>query len=101
MAFKARGRTTHRVGKSKVTKLTPKAGVVYPLIKLPKAHTDEIGKTAEIFETKHLNKRRFLVPFLIHQKQTKLYNLSLKLYNPTAQMTSNLALVHWKKKLTN
>jgi hypothetical protein len=52
-----------RVGKSKVTKLTAKADAVYPLIRLPKAYKDEIGKTAEIFETQHDNKRVLLVTF--------------------------------------
>ncbi|MGD0170983.1 MAG: hypothetical protein ABSB81_02480 [Halobacteriota archaeon] len=45
------------IGKSKVTKLNARAGIVYPLIRLPKVYADKIGKTAEIFETKHENKR--------------------------------------------
>jgi len=51
------------VGKSKVTKLNAKAGVVYPLFRLPKTYADEIGKVAEIFETQHHNKRALLVTF--------------------------------------
>ena len=50
-------------GKSKVTKLKAKAGVVYPLIRLPKTYTDEIGKVAEIFETQHHDRRALLVTF--------------------------------------
>jgi len=53
----------HHVGKSKVTKLNAKAGVVYPLIRLPKTCADEIGKVAEIFETQHDNRRALLVTF--------------------------------------
>jgi hypothetical protein len=34
------------IGKSKVTRLNAKAGVVYPLIRLPKTCADEIGKVA-------------------------------------------------------
>ena len=41
----------HHLGRSKVTKLSAKAGVVYPLIRLPKSYADQIGKVAEIFET--------------------------------------------------
>jgi hypothetical protein len=51
------------IGKSKVTKLNAKAGIVYPLIRLPKIYAGEIGKTAEIFETKHENKRALVVTF--------------------------------------
>ena len=51
------------VGKSKVTKLNAKAGVVYPLIRLPKTCADEIGKVAEIFETQHQNRRALLITF--------------------------------------
>src|SRR5208337_4319249 len=51
------------IGKSKVTKLNTKAGVVYPLIRLPKTCTDEFGKVAEIFETQHHNRRALLVTF--------------------------------------
>ncbi len=51
------------VGKSKVTKLNAKAGVVYPLIRLPKTFADEIGSVAEIFETMQDNSRALLVTF--------------------------------------
>ncbi len=44
------------VGKSKVTKLNAKAGVVYPLIRVPKTCAGEIGKVAEIFEIRHNNR---------------------------------------------
>jgi hypothetical protein len=46
-----------------VTKLNAKAGVVYPLIRLPKGYADKIGKVAEIFEAEHLNRRALLVTF--------------------------------------
>ena len=52
-----------RVGQSKVTKLSVKAGAVYPLIRLPKTYVDKIGKIAEIFETQHQDKRALLVTF--------------------------------------
>jgi hypothetical protein len=52
-----------RIGKSKVTKLKAKAGVVYPLIRLPKTFADEIGKVAEIFETQCDGRRALLVTF--------------------------------------
>jgi hypothetical protein len=51
----------HHLGKSKVTKLKAKAGVAYPLIRLPKTCADEIGKVAEIFETEYNNRRVLLV----------------------------------------
>jgi hypothetical protein len=52
-----------RVGKSKITKLKAKADIVYPLVRLPKAYADEIGKTAEIFATQHNNKRALFITF--------------------------------------
>lgn len=51
------------IGKSKVTKLNAKAGVVYPLIRLPKTCADEIGKVAKIFEPQHHNRRALLATF--------------------------------------
>ena len=51
------------IGKSKVTKLNAKAGIVYPLIRLPKIYANQIGKTADIFETQHGNKRALVVTF--------------------------------------
>ena len=53
----------HHLGKSKVAKLNAKAGVVYPLIRLPRTCADEIGKVAEIFETQHHKRRALLVTF--------------------------------------
>ena len=46
-----------------MTKLNAKAGVVYPLIRLPKGYADKIGKVAEIFETQHDNRRALLITF--------------------------------------
>jgi hypothetical protein len=63
------------VGKSKVTKLRAKADMVYPLIRLPKTYAIEIGKTAEIFETQHENKRAqssFVHSFLRNMTTTTL-----------------------------
>jgi len=58
-----RDETVKRVGKSKVTKLKAKADIVYPLIRLPKTYEDEIGNTAEIFETTDYNKRGLFICF--------------------------------------
>jgi hypothetical protein len=63
VSFEISGEMMQLIGKSKVTKLNAKAGIVYPLIRLPKIYADEIGKTAEIFETKHENKRALVVTF--------------------------------------
>ena len=52
-----------RIGKSKVTKLNAKAGVVYPLIRLLKTCADEIGNVAEIFEIRRNDRRALLVTF--------------------------------------
>ena len=85
-----------RVGKSKVTKLNAKAGAVYPLIRLPRAYGDEIGKVAEIFEIHDRKKEQFLLLFpevsdLLRSLSLilKLYNLRLKLYNLMAQIALN------------
>ena len=57
------GEIVQRVGKSKVTKLKAKADIIYPLIRRPKTYADEIGKTAEIFETKHNDKHALFITF--------------------------------------
>jgi hypothetical protein len=52
------------VGKSKVSKLTPKEGVVYPFIRLPPIYENLIGNTVTIYETEHNGQRALLlVPY--------------------------------------
>ncbi|MFZ0925341.1 MAG: hypothetical protein WCE82_07885 [Halobacteriota archaeon] len=51
------------IRKSKVTKLNAKTGIIYPLIRLSKIYAGEIGKTAEIFESKLENKRALVLTF--------------------------------------
>ncbi len=70
-----------RIGKSKVTKIQPKAGVVYPLIRLPKTYVDKIGKTAEIFETEH-NKRRALAITFTEQETSEVIQPDPKVIQP-------------------
>jgi hypothetical protein len=89
-----RGIAMHHLGKSKVSKLNAKAGIVYPLIRLPKSFGDEIGKIAEIFEIQHHDRRALLVTFneeattfKLCNRIQKLYNLRLKLYNHTVSKT--------------
>ena len=61
-----------RAGKSKVTKLSAKAGAVYPLIRLPKTFADEIGKVAEIFETQNCGRRVLIITFNDKAKSSKI-----------------------------
>jgi hypothetical protein len=49
------------VGKSKVSKLIPKKGVVYPFVRLPQEYEDLVGDTVVIYETEHEGKRAFLL----------------------------------------
>jgi hypothetical protein len=49
------------VGKSKVSKLTPKPGVVYPFVRLPQEYQDLIGKTVSICETERDGIRALLL----------------------------------------
>ena len=52
------------VGKSKVSKLIPKKGVVYPFVRLPQRYEDLIGNTVTIYETEHNGQRALLlVPY--------------------------------------
>ena len=105
-----RGIVMHHLGKSKVTKLNAKAGVVYPLIRLPKGYADEIGKVAEIFETSTMTDGHFLSLSTTRQRMQslklrnqiqKLYNFCLKLYNRIAQMASNLAYLLLNSRSAN
>ena len=51
------------VGKSKVTRLNAKTGITYPLIRLPKAFANEIGRIAEMYEIEKGSSRTLLVTF--------------------------------------
>ena len=74
------------VGRSKVTKLKANAGIVYPLIRLPKTYTDEIGKTADIFETQHGNKRALVVMFgELSEDSSKVIQLTPEVIQPNCQ----------------
>ena len=69
------------VGKSKAMKLNAKAGVVYPLIRLPKTYADQIGKVAEIFETQPITDGHFLSPSARGKSHLRLYNPIHEVYN--------------------
>jgi len=49
------------IGKSKISKINPKPNISYPLIRLPQAFNDFIGKTTNVFETENEGKQAFLV----------------------------------------
>jgi hypothetical protein len=71
-----------RVGKSKVTKLKANADNVYPLIRLPKAYADEIGKTAEIFEAWDGSKRALFITFEGRPEPAGVIQYSAKVIQP-------------------
>jgi hypothetical protein len=49
------------IGKSKITKLSPKKNITYPLIRLPQSYTDLIGETAYIFKTEYNGNTLFVL----------------------------------------
>ena len=90
------------VGKSKVTKLNAKAGIVYPIIRLPKIYADEIGKTAEIFETKHENKRALVVTFNDQtEASSKVIQLTPKVIQPHCHKDLESTLCELESKITD
>ena len=69
------------IGKSKVTKLNAKAGVVYPLIRLPKTCADELGRLQRYLSLSTITDGHFLSLSMMGKGLLKLYNWSQKLYN--------------------
>jgi hypothetical protein len=49
------------IGKSKISKLSPKPNIHYPLLRLPQSSIDTIGEMASIYETEHEGNRAFLI----------------------------------------
>ena len=49
------------IGRSKVSKISPKPYIIYPFIRLPKDYGDVIGQTVGIYETEHEGKRAFML----------------------------------------
>jgi hypothetical protein len=49
------------IGKSKISKLSPKPNIHYPLLRLPQSSVDAIGTMASIYETEHEGNRAFLI----------------------------------------
>ena len=89
------------IGKSKVTKLNAKAGIVYPLIRLPKIYAGEIGKTAEIFETKHENKRVLVVTFDDQTEvSSEVIQLTPKVIQPHSQQNLESTLCELESQIT-
>jgi hypothetical protein len=88
------------IGKSKVTKLKAKAGIAYPLIRLPKICAGEIGKTAEIFETRHDNKRALLVTFDgLAEAGSEVIQLTPKVIQPGCQKDLEVRLCELESKI--
>jgi hypothetical protein len=73
------------IGKSKVTKLNAKAGVVYPLIRLPKTYANELGTLQRYLRLSRITGGHFWSLSMTEQRLLKLiqklYNFCLKLYN--------------------
>jgi hypothetical protein len=98
----------HYLGKSKVTKLNAKAGVVYPLIRLPKTCADEIGKVAEIFEAEHNNRRALLITFNdrderseVIQPKSKVIQLLPKVIQPDGLNNVESRLLELESEIRN
>jgi len=49
------------VGKSKISKIHPKPNISYPLLRLPQAFSDFVGKITHILETDYDGKQALLV----------------------------------------
>jgi len=49
------------VGKSKISTIHPKPNTSYPLLRLPQALNEFVGKTTHIFEAEHDDQQAFLV----------------------------------------
>ncbi len=49
------------IGKSKISPLYSKGGIIYPQIRLPQQYNDIIGEIAHIFETEYDGKRAFFI----------------------------------------
>ncbi len=64
----------HYVGKSKISKIHPKPNTSYPLLRLPQAFNDFIGKTTHIFETDYNGKKAFLIVLDKNNDQTEQVN---------------------------
>ena len=80
------------IGKSKVTKLNAKAGLVYPLISLRLAAT-KLGRSQRYLRLSTMTDGHFLSLSIKGQeilklcdRTQKLYNFRLKLYNSTPEV---------------
>ena len=49
------------IGRSKVSKMSPKPTITYPFIRLPQDCGDVIGQTVGIYETEHEGRRAFML----------------------------------------
>lgn len=49
------------IGRSKVSKMSPKPTITYPFVRLPQDCGDVIGQTVGIYETEHEGRRAFML----------------------------------------
>ncbi len=73
----------HYIGKSKIGKIRAKRNTIYPLLRLPQAFNDFIGKTARIFEADHDGKQAFLV--VLDENNDQVEQVSPQVMQPVMQ----------------
>jgi hypothetical protein len=72
------------VGKSKISKIHPKPNASYPLLRLPQAFNDFVGKTTRIFETDYDGKLAFIV--VLDKNNDRVEQVSSKVMKPVMQL---------------
>ncbi len=86
-------------GKSKVTRLKAKTEIIYPLIRLPKAFADEIGKTAEIYKIENDGCRSLLISFPRSLDSKEVIQPSPKVIQPEHKVIQLFCQNHVEERL--
>ncbi len=80
------------VGTSKISKIHPKPNTSYPLLRLPQAFNDFVGKTTHIFETEHDDQQAFLV--VLDKSEDDVEQASSQVMQPVMQPAAEVTQQH-------
>ena len=87
------------IGKSKISKIHPKPNASYPLLCLPQAFNNFVGKPTNIYETEHEDHQAFLV--VLDKSENDVEQASSQVMQPVTQPDPEVTQQHSENNIEN